>query len=224
MKQFNVYAGFFVGAAVGAAASFYISFFILKKKYDKLLQEDREQFRKDLENPEIAKFFYETALKKAKDEKENPDIVDESGTDIPKPFKRDKSDRKAVDYTSFYKKPVDERIVEEADNEAYELTGDPTAVPVIISPDEYGDDDTYAKISLLYTTDGVLIDENDEKFENYEAICPDYEEHFDEYEADSVCMRNDRLRCYYEILRSLKSSKEIFAQKKKYKDPIVIDE
>lgn len=220
MKLVNAFTGFLAGAVVGAAASFYI----LKKKYEALVAEDHEQFRKDLENPEVAKFFYESALKKAKAKSEKADTQDESEDDIPKPFKRDKSKRQAVDYTSFYKKPVDERIAEEEDNEAYELTGDPAAVPVIISPDEYGDDDTYAQISLYYTTDGVLIDENNEVFENFEALCSDYEEHFDEHEADSVCMRNDRLRSYYEILKSLKSSREFLRSEEKRAKPVMVDD
>lgn len=214
MKLANVYTGFIMGAVVGAAASFYI----LKKKYDKILQEDHEQFRKDLENPEIAKFFYESALKKQ-------NAAEEPEEDIPKPFKRDKSKRKTVDYTSFFTGSSKQTEVEEQeDNTAYELTGDPAAVPVIISPDEYGDDDTYAQISLLYTTDGVLIDENDEVFESMEALCPDFEEHFDEYEADAVCMRNDRLRSYYEILKSLKSSKEILRKEAKRDEQIMVDD
>lgn len=215
MELLNVYTSFIMGAAVGAAASFYI----LKKKYDKMLQEDHEQFRKDLENPDVAKFFYESALKKQKAGEDEPE------EDIPKPFKRDKSSRKTVDYTSFFTGSSKRTEVEEQeDNTAYELTGDPDAVPVIISPDEYGDDDAYAQISLLYTTDGVLIDENDEVFESTEALCSDFEEHFDEYEADAVCMRNDRLRSYYEILKSLKSSKEILRNREKRDEPIMVDD
>lgn len=220
MKLINSFTCFLAGAVVGAAASFYI----LKKKYEALVAEDHEQFRKDLENPQVAKFFYDSALKKAKAKSEKGETLDSSEEDIPKPFKRDKSKRQAVDYTSFYKKPVDERIAEESDNEAYELTGDPAAVPVIINPDEYGDDETYAQISLYYTTDGVLIDENNEVFEDLEALCSDFEEHFDEYEADSVCMRNDRLRCYYEVLKSLKTSKEFLRYAEKRAKPVMVDD
>ena len=70
--------------------------------------------------------------------------------------------------------------------------------PYVISPEEFGE---YEKISLTYYGDQVLADENDELVEDVEgAVGFESLTHFGEYEDDSVFVRNDRLKCDYEIL------------------------
>lgn len=74
--------------------------------------------------------------------------------------------------------------------------------PYIISPEEFGELDGYAMITLTYFADGILTDENDEIIDDVEATVGDGLSHFGEYEADSVWVRNDRRRCDFEILKS----------------------
>lgn len=71
----------------------------------------------------------------------------------------------------------------------------------VISPDEFGENDDYEKFSLTYYADQVLADDNDDIIEDIEATVS-YEalSHFGEYEDDSVFVRNDILKCDYEIL------------------------
>ena len=71
----------------------------------------------------------------------------------------------------------------------------------MISPEEFGEFEEYEKISLTYYADQVLTDENDEEVDNVEE-CVGVESlnHFGDYEDDSVFVRNDRLKCDYEIL------------------------
>ena len=72
--------------------------------------------------------------------------------------------------------------------------------PYVISPDEFGDLD-YETISLNFYEDGVLADDMDNVIEDVEDIVGyDSFKHFGEYEADTVFVRNDRLKCDYEIL------------------------
>jgi len=74
--------------------------------------------------------------------------------------------------------------------------------PYYITPDEFGDDVDYDTITLYYYSDGVLADENDELVENISMkVGKDYEEHFGDYDDDSVFVRNDILKCDFEILR-----------------------
>ena len=79
--------------------------------------------------------------------------------------------------------------------------------PYVISPDEYGeyednDEFSYDLISLSYYSDGVLADDDDDVIENADDIVgKDFASHFGEYEEDSVYIRNDRLKCDYEILK-----------------------
>ena len=89
---------------------------------------------------------------------------------------------------------------------------DPTPnEPYVISPDNYGENDNYTQISLVYYAgDGVLADDEDEVVEDIEAtVGEDFAEHFGEYEDDSVFIRNDRLRCDYEILRDNRSFADV---------------
>lgn len=73
--------------------------------------------------------------------------------------------------------------------------------PYVISPEEFGELAGYGKISLTYYADGILTDENDEEVDDVDEIVgTESLEHFGEYEDDSVFVRNDRLKCDYEIL------------------------
>ena len=56
-------------------------------------------------------------------------------------------------------------------------------------------------LSLTYYADQVLTDENNEEVDDVEEIVGEESlTHFGEYEDDSVFVRNDRLKCDYEIL------------------------
>lgn len=83
--------------------------------------------------------------------------------------------------------------------------------PYVISPDDYGENDNYTQISLVYYAgDEVLADDEDEVVEDIEnTVGEDFAEHFGEYEDDSVFIRNDRLRCDYEILRDNRSFSDV---------------
>ena len=73
--------------------------------------------------------------------------------------------------------------------------------PYVISPEEFGELEGYERISLTYYADGILTDENDEEVDDIDEIVGTGSlKHFGEYEEDSVFVRNDRLKCDYEIL------------------------
>ena len=82
--------------------------------------------------------------------------------------------------------------------------------PYVIQPSDFGEFDDYEKISLTYTADGVLLDDMNEIVDDIEeTVGEDSLEHFGEYEDDSVFIRNDRLRCDYEILRDNRSFSDV---------------
>lgn len=73
--------------------------------------------------------------------------------------------------------------------------------PYVIMPEEFGEIDGYETISLTLYADGVLTDDFDDPIEDVEhTVGKDSLTHFGEYEDDSVFVRNDRLKCDYEIL------------------------
>lgn len=72
--------------------------------------------------------------------------------------------------------------------------------PYIITPEEFGEFSNYETISLTYYDDKVLADDRDNIIDNVEEIVgTDSLTHFGEYEDDLLHVRNDRLRCDYEI-------------------------
>lgn len=74
--------------------------------------------------------------------------------------------------------------------------------PYVISPEEFGELENYETVTLTYYADGVVADDCDYRVEDADDIIGIGSlEHFGEYEDDSVFVRNDRLKCDYEILR-----------------------
>ena len=81
--------------------------------------------------------------------------------------------------------------------------------PYLISPDEYGDICGYDGIELTYYADGVLAEELDIVDDIDGTVGEDFASHFGTYEDDAVHIRNDALRCDYEILRDLRKYSDI---------------
>lgn len=78
----------------------------------------------------------------------------------------------------------------------------------VISPDDFGEEDEYERISLTYYQgDGVLADDLGEIVD--EEIIGDALSHFGEYEDDSVFCRDDVKKADYEILLDQRSYSEI---------------
>lgn len=89
-----------------------------------------------------------------------------------------------------------------------------TEKPYVISPQEFGEIEEYDRISLTCYADKILTDENDCLIEDVEGIVGlESLTHFGEYEDDSVFVRNDRLKCDYEILLDQRSYTEVLKQK-----------
>lgn len=83
--------------------------------------------------------------------------------------------------------------------------------PYVISPGEFGEFEDYSHISLTYYADKYLTDSNDELLDNIDEIVGvESLSHFGEYEDDSVFVRNDALKCDYEILYDPRRYSEIF--------------
>lgn len=175
MKQL---IAFVAGAALGSLATW----IFVKDKYEQRAQEDidsvKERYSKKKQNTD----------KKLDDEQDNQ--VDEKGVE----------EYENVIESSGYSKYSDisnKKVLRKA--VAYKELDR----PYIIKPEEFGNLDDYELISLTHYSDGVLADDGDEKMtdeEIDEVVGADYAKHFGEYEDDSVFVRNDKLKCDYEIL------------------------
>ena len=188
------FAMFLAGATVGAAAAWVC----LKKRYEQIAQEEidsvkavysvkKEPTAHDIDNDEIQ----EENQYKADIAKLKPDLVK---------YAAKLQEEGYVNYSEHSKKNIEE-IKEES------MTGE----PYVISPDEFGTFSDYTTISLVYYDgDEVLADEEDEIVEDLtDTVGEDFAEHFGEYEDDSVFIRNERLRCDYEILRDNRSYSDV---------------
>lgn len=86
--------------------------------------------------------------------------------------------------------------------------------PYIIQPSEYGEFEDYEQLSLTYYSgDRVLTDDMDEFIDDADDVVgADFMSHFGENEddPDSIYIRNDRLKCDYEILLDVRAYSDVF--------------
>jgi hypothetical protein len=112
---------------------------------------------------------------------------------------------------------VDKKIVEKIfDFSPEEVKEEPMSVdkPYVIAPEEFGDLDDYETISLTYYADQILADDNDVIVDDIEDVVGfDSLNSFGEYEDDSVFVRNDRLKCDYEILLDQRKYSSVIRRK-----------
>lgn len=177
--------GFFIaGAAVGSL----LTWQFLKTKYEEIAQEEIDSVKKTYSKREEKRQYIESKKLSGN----TGDMIDEEDEIIRK---------KAV-------KEVNQII--EDNNYASEINEVTRDQHYIIRPDEFGEYDDYDTISLTYYADNILTDEDDEIVEDIEnKIGFDALNHFGEYEEDSVFVRNDRIKCDYEILLDQRKYSEV---------------
>lgn len=184
------FAMFVVGVAAGSAATWLYA----KKYYERIAQEEIDSvkavFSERKPDAVIKKNnIQEENQHKADIAKLKPDLVNYAAK------------LQEEGYTNYTKHS--EKIIEEKDVPMPNK-------PYIISPEEFGESDNYTQISLTYYSDGVLADDEDEIIEDIDdTVGEDFADHFGDYEDDSVFVRNDRLRCDYEILKDNRSYHDV---------------
>lgn len=103
-------------------------------------------------------------------------------------------------YTS-EEKVVSEEIKDMEDK----LINNKTTDIQLIDPNEFGNMPKYDTKSWTFWNNDILTDEVDMIIENSDQIIGDALDHFDDYEdGDVVYVRNNKLKCDYEILKSEK--------------------
>ena len=168
-------AVFTVGAAVGSM----VTWAILKRKYERIAEEEIKSMRE----------YVRDKVKEQSDKATEDLIIDEE------------ADREV--YSSILKhNNYSDKEVEFVNK------------PYVISPDEFGENgDDYETISLTYYADGVLTDDMDEVIDDVDDIVGmESLTHFGEYEDDSVFVRNERMRCDYEILLDTRKYSDVKKQ------------
>ena len=177
---------FITGAALGSV----VTWKVLQKRYNERINEEMTEFKKAQRDESMEKLEQMHAdLMEEKEEVEAHEAtlkVDENGPALTKPIEN-------WETTSKHYRGI-------LEDEGYSYDDDCQA-PYVIPPEEFGNDDEYDLISLNYYEDGVLADDWDDVIEDVDRVVgKDSLTHFGEYEDDSVYVRNDRLKCEYEIL------------------------
>ena len=143
----------------------------------------------------------------AKIAKEKPSVIEFAGKIM--------EQEKYVAYDKFTKpedtptEPVIAEPYEEESDEIVELVDDyegenpyPQDKPYVIAPEYFGEFESYSTVNLVLYADGALVDYNNDIITDAdECIGADYINHFGDFEEDAVHIRNDILKCDYEILK-----------------------
>lgn len=189
-----------LGAAGGSAITYFVMDSKLKTKYEEL-------YEKDIQS---SKEFYEHKVaelnERLKDIAEKN--VAEKGSNV-------------IEYAKEHETYIPEEDEEDDDSDYYEevyndiaetYSGRSAEEPYVISPDEYGENHDYEQIELVYYSDGVLADDENDRIRNPEELIGENTlDSFGEYEDDAVYVRNEKFRCEYAILRDYRPYSEILA-------------
>ena len=195
MNKAYAAAGFVLGALVGSG----IAYYICKKKYENLANEEFKARRKE-------------ASEKRQEEKkeEAPEPVGDKQASIrsihEKPNIMEYAERISKEgYTDYSgTKEVTKRVIE------------PDSIPYVIPPETFdeGKYDGFEQISLTYYADGVVADDADDMLEDAESIVgDDFAEHYGDYEEDVVYVRNEARRTDYEICKDNRTYEEVSGKK-----------
>lgn len=190
MNKLSTAIAFIFGAGVGSAATWYF----LKQKNEAILEKEKESY----------KTYYEKKVAELNPEPEtvsDPDPQQPDEATLKRLRNKDdiskyvKNIKQYTNYSDIH--TVEESsVVTEPEEETY------SEMPYVIPPEEFDELEGYNTISLLYFSDEVLTDDDYSIIENVEeTIGKDSLNTFGRYEDDSVYVRNDRLKCDYEILK-----------------------
>jgi hypothetical protein len=182
---------FVLGVAVGSV----VTWRYVEKKYEQIAQDEIDSVKEVFSKRE-AEFTENTEARiKADNAKEKPSVIE---------YAARLSEHGYTNYSDL----VDEK--------PEEVKEEPMSVdkPYVIAPEEFGDLDDYETISLTYYADQILADDNDVIVDDVEDVVGfDSLNSFGEYEDDSVFVRNDRLKCDYEILLDKRKYSNVIRRK-----------
>lgn len=195
--------GFLIGLVIGSVLTYHG----LKNKVEAEIDEEVNKikdFYKDQLEKQQAEYFEKEEYLKSK-----VAVAEDKGSIVSKVINMknvEKFEEKQNDETK------DEVGSEETTTGAFEIVEDDIIAqdkPFVIEEDRVGEYISYDLISLIYFSDGVLTDDWEVPVENPdETVGKEYVEYFETGE-DVVYVRNDKLKCEFEITRDLRTYEEV---------------
>ena len=202
IKAWHLLATFISGTLVGAGITYAVVNTKAEKKWSEISQMEIDSVKSRFTVPKVE-------LKKEKEKM--PDVAPTS------PLKEIVDRAKNKPELSQYAKKIGEYInysnKSNDDGDAHlELKNN--TKPYVISPDEFGEDEEYDQVELTYYSDGVLADEDDTILNIEEVIGRKSIDHIGDYEDDSVHVKNEARKVYYEVLVDERTYEDATGKKK----------
>lgn len=226
---------FLTGASAGSALTWYY----LKMKYEKIVQEELESIKTALKNGIGEPYSQETDVidnhekKEADLEGEQTNLTDEEmfynfsseldeedndENEVPVDKEEYEELITTVDYANYSKEDVKKKTKSTKKKEVKPVKGKKkekkVKPPYVITPEEFDDHDDYSVVTLtLYADNKLAYDQTDKLITDIEGIVGvDSLSHFGEYEDDSVFVRNDDIKCDFEILLDVRNYYDVIEQ------------
>lgn len=186
-------AGSLFTFAAGAAVGSYVTWKLLKDKYERIAQDEIDSVKEVFAMKEGSESPEQT-LAEESEHSDKPSIIE---------YAAKLQENRYTNYSDSENKET-----------VYKEDKETVREPYVISPDEFGEVGEYETISLTYYADQVLADDNDDVVEDVNNVVgTESLTHFGEYEDDSVFVRNDGLKCDYEILLDQRKFSDVRANK-----------
>ena len=187
--------GFLVGLVIGSVLTYHG----LKNKVEAEIDEEVDKIKE----------FYKDQLEKQQEEylKSKVDLAEDKGSIVSKIINLNNIEK-------FEEVPNEDtdNDIDESPSGVFEVFKDDIIAqdkPFVIEEDRVGEYFSYDLISLIYFSDGVLTDDWEVPVENPdETVGKEYIEYFETGE-DVVYVRNDKLKCEFEITRDLRTYEEV---------------
>lgn len=181
---------FAAGSVVGSA----VTWKLLKNKYEQIAKDEIEF---QLERFSKSKKELKEELQDANDIISSYEKVEKAQVEE---YRKTVAERGYTDYSSYSNSKTQKAEEKESSEDR----------PYVIKPEDLGENDDYQVINLTYYADGILADDNDDLVDDVDNVVgTDSLSHFGDFEPDAVHVRNDRLKCDYEILRDRRKYKDV---------------
>lgn len=183
---------FAVGAAIGST----VTYTLVKKKYERIAQEEIDS---------VKDAFFDAKRMASIDWSELEDCDPDELEEYEAEEEYDPEENEMIGYTKLASHYAGTNDDEEGEGDAPYVNG-----PYVISPEEFRDGNyDFNPVSLTYYSDGVLADDWGVEVDIDEVVGEESLHHFGEYVDDVVHVRNERLERDYEIVRDDRSYSEV---------------
>lgn len=194
-----------VSALVSGCVGFALGSFVTAKKYEAIIDEDIESVKK----------AYSSQSQKTPSVGEK--LVKEVNTEDTRDYVNILKTSEYVNYSNYKDADMDYPSDKKEDPigsviEVSEVEQGDEPYPIVISGKEFGDNEDYEIISLIYYSDNILADDNDNIVDDA-AHCIGLKAIAALLDEDVVYVQNDKRMCYYEVSRAITPYSDVLRSK-----------